>query len=181
MRTFYRRNLIAAASVAVVGILGYLVYEAYNEEVPEEVEEQQSPTNKRVVTLSAWDVILDRYTLQVKPNASNILQTLQQRYSLYLIITAQPSDQSRIMEALRQLALDNQVLWTQTDEGRGHLVRHLLNMPPAGAVMGLAHIDGDPQAAERLSNVVPNVVLVSNQIVGGVECVQDISQSKFFQ
>ncbi|KAJ1720815.1 hypothetical protein LPJ53_004603 [Coemansia erecta] len=140
-----------------------------------------------LVTISANGILLDGP--HVRPQARAIIQHLERTYAVYVVVcVAQAEDEERVLHTLEDagVAGRNHVLFCQTDEGRAHLVRHLLT---AGSVTHAGHVDTDAQVVRRLAPVLRRVVYVSDASKGGhelpagpsVECVDSITQCALYQ
>ncbi|KAJ2819876.1 hypothetical protein GGI24_004653 [Coemansia furcata] len=221
----YKRNLVIAASLAVVGVLGYLALEAFQE--PEQpppktaaaVEEEEEGViipatpirknkNKRVLAISARGIVLesnddgDKWSADVRIRGCSglAIRRLLETYEVYLVaVVRSEGDQKRVQEVLESSGA--RVLFCQTEEGKMHLVRHLLTHSQSGGYM-----DTNRDVVRRLSQVLSRVVLVtagdisggdvpgsntafdmeeeeegSSKPLGGVEQIKEISEWSLFQ
>ncbi|KAJ2810923.1 hypothetical protein FBU31_007881, partial [Coemansia sp. 'formosensis'] len=151
----YKRNLVIATSLAVLGVLGYLALEAFQE--PEQpppataaIEEEEviipatpiRKKNKRMLAISARGIVLesndddDKWSADVRIRSSSALaiRRLLETYDVYLVaVVRSEGDQKRVQEVLERSGAH--VLFCQTEEGKMHLVRHLLTHSQSGGYM----------------------------------------------
>ncbi|KAJ2836449.1 hypothetical protein FBU31_001367, partial [Coemansia sp. 'formosensis'] len=176
----YKRNLVIATSLAVLGVLGYLALEAFQEPEqppPAAVEEEEviipatpiRKKNKRVLAISARGIVLesndddDKWSADVRIRSSSALaiRRLLETYEVYLVaVVRSEGDQKRVQEVLESSGA--RVLFCQTEEGKMHLVRHLLTHSQSGGYM-----DTNRDVVRRLSQVLSRVVLVTTGDISG--------------
>ncbi|KAJ2368683.1 hypothetical protein IW150_005343, partial [Coemansia sp. RSA 2607] len=140
-----------------------------------------------LVTISAESILLDG--LHVLPQARAIVEHLEHTYAVYVVArVAQTEDTERIIRVLEdaRVAQRSRVLFCQTDEGRAHLVRHLLT---AGGGAHGGHVDTDAQVVNRLAPILHRVVYVSGAsdsahevpVGPSVERVDSITRSALYR
>ncbi|KAJ2786591.1 hypothetical protein GGI15_001396 [Coemansia interrupta] len=143
----------------------------------------RTPDRRALVTLSANGILLDG--LHVRPSARAIVEHLEGAYRVYVVVrVAQAEDEERVVRVLEDAGVADRrrVLVCQTDEGRAHLVRHLLT---AGGVAHAGHVDTDAQVVRRLAPVLRRVVHVAGaqEAPAGpsVECVDSVTQCALYR
>ncbi|KAJ2412635.1 hypothetical protein GGI10_003571, partial [Coemansia sp. RSA 2530] len=162
-----RRNLALATTLALLGALGYWAYETFKE--PETIAPTELPPvlrKKRLLAISARGILLetrdsDKWSGNVVTRASGVraIQRLSDTYDVYLIaVVRSESDQTRVLRAVEMSGLRVGVLFSESEEGKMHLARHLLTHAPNGAA-GL--VDTNRDVVGRLCHVLRKVVLVS--------------------
>ncbi|KAJ2002074.1 hypothetical protein GGI04_003494 [Coemansia thaxteri] len=209
-----RRNVVVAGTVALLGVVGYLVYEAYQEDQTSETsgvaeEELERPSDilivettarnttveasnetsehkakKRMLAVSARGIILDPRTtksadkwtadVKVRESGAAALARLAAVYDVYVVVVVRNGgDEVPVLRELERGGIVDvvipacNVLFCQTEEGKTHLVRHLLTLPATSSTANAGYVDTNRDAVNRLAAVLRKVVLVTD---GEIAC-----------
>ncbi|ORX91408.1 hypothetical protein K493DRAFT_317280 [Basidiobolus meristosporus CBS 931.73] len=123
------------------------------------------PIHKPRLTLSGNELLFDR-ELHILPESWKYLDKLRHQFDVYLILTVQDQEQADSIKNELQHAnffslLDIQkLLFSQTTEGRGHMVRH---------IEPYIHIDSDIAIVEKVAPFIPRCIYLDQNASALVE------------